>query len=341
MADPGASVAARRLLAFPPATPGSIPPSDRATPFRPVRRPSPGRQGARVIPQFSALGEALDQQRAELSETTTAADPELVAVFDLAGAVDTFMRAARLVEGLEFLTDLQEDRVDADDDFYYEDPTGVADDQVPQSLYMVMTNAQAVTELVRLFELWQEDPSVTFERGLNPLKQVFGLLRAIRRWGPEDRVRETGLLGQWREDVAVFGTQATSRVEIELWYRDDAGVRTASEARVRQVVESLGGTIVANSDLSIIAYHGVLADIPMAAVSRVLLEGPESIELLTTDSVMMVSPSVPMTFVAGEPASEPGVDFDTTPPSGLPSHRAARRRPPRQSRRPGGPPNRR
>ena len=106
-------------------------------------------------------------------------------MFDLAGSVAGFLRAAAGVDGLEFLADLQEDQVEPDDDFYYEAEGEVVDDRVPQSLYMVMTNAQAVAELVRMFELWQEDQSVKFDIGLNPLKQVFGLLRTIRRWGPQ------------------------------------------------------------------------------------------------------------------------------------------------------------
>ena len=166
----------------------------------------------RLTPQFSTLRAALEAERAQLAESTTAADPELVAVFDLAGSVDGFLRATAGIEGLEFLADLQEDRVEPDDDFYYEANGEVADDGVPQSLYMVMTNAQAVIELVRLFELWQADPAITFERGLNPLKDVFGLLRSIRRWGPRDRVRETGLLDRWAEEVAVVGGQGMSRV---------------------------------------------------------------------------------------------------------------------------------
>ena len=107
-----------------------------------------------------------------------------------------------------------------------------SDDAVPQSLYMVMTNAQAVEELVRLFKLWQLDQSVTFERGLAPLKEVFGLLRSIRRWGPEDRVRESGLLDQWAEDVQVAGVQGVSRVEIELWHRQEATARRAAQDEV-------------------------------------------------------------------------------------------------------------
>ncbi|MPZ68314.1 MAG: S8 family serine peptidase [Actinobacteria bacterium] len=306
----------RPLLAFPPPQTGPIPAATSPTPYRPVQGPSAGRQGTRLTPQFQTLRVALEAERAQLTEQTGSPEPELVAVFDLAGTVEAFMRAAALVDGLEFLSELQEDKVDADDDFFYEADGETQDDKVPQSLYMVMTNAQAVTELVRLFELWQEDQSITFERGLNPLKGVFGLLRAIRRWGPEDRVRETGLLEQWREDVAVG--QSIARVEIELWYRDDPTSRTAAQEHVADIVHSSGGTVLKSSDQEAIAYHAVLADIPMSQVEQVLARGPEAIELLTTETVMIVSPSRPMTFPATEPTVADQLRFDTTLPEGRP-----------------------
>ncbi len=239
-------------------------------------------------------------------------------MFDLAGSVDGFLRAAAGVDGLEFLTDLQEDRADPDDDFYYGKEGEVSDDGVPQSLYMVMTNAQAVSELVRLFELWQAAPSVKFETGLNPLKEVFGLLRAIRRWGPEDRVRETGLLEQSAEDLAVGGAQSASRVEIELWYRSDPSARALAEAQVRELVSSSGGTVVTRAEHSSIAYHALLADVPMRQVETVLTDGLEAIELLTTEMIMMVSPSRPMAFPASEPAPGVTLRFDSTLPTGRP-----------------------
>lgn len=308
----------RPLLAFPPPFVGKIPKVEGPNPFRPVQRPTPGRQGARLTPQFVALRDALEAERAQLVESTTAADPELVAVFDLAGSVDGFLRAAAGVDGLEFLTDLQEDRVDPDDDFYYGKEGEVSDDGVPQSLYMVMTNAQAVGELVRLFEIWQEDPAVKFERGLNPLKEVFGLLRAIRRWGPEDRVRETGLLEQWAEDLAVSGAQGASRVEIELWFRAEPTTRAAAETQVRDLLTSVGGTMISRAENPNIAYHALLADVPMSQVQSVINDGPQAIELLTTDTIMMVSPSSPMTLPGGEPTLGVPLQFDTTLPTGLP-----------------------
>jgi Subtilase family len=317
MADPSSSVTEPRpLLAFPPPLTGSIPTVTSPSPFRPVQGPSAGRQGVRLTPQFQTLRAALEAERAQLTEQTGSPEPELVAVFDLAGTVEAFMRAAAKVDGLEFLSELQEDKVDPDDDFFYETDGETQDDKVPQSLYMVMTNAQAVTELVRLFELWQEDQTITFERGLNPLKQVFVLLRAIRRWGPEDRVRETGLLEQWHEDVSVG--QSIARVEIELWYRDDPTVRSVAQARVTEVVQASGGVVLASSDQEEIAYHAVLADIPMTQVEQVLARGPEAIELLTTETVMLVSPSRPMTFPATEPTLTDELQFDATLPEGRP-----------------------
>ncbi len=303
MADTSPPVGdARPLLAFGAPLKRSIPPRETRPPFRPVRVPKPGRQGTRLTPQFQALRDALGGERAQLTETTGSPDPELVAVFDLAGTVDEFMRACAQIDGLEFLADLQEDKVAADDDFYFEDADGVAEDTVPQSLYMVMSNAHAVTELVRLFELWQQEPSVTFERGLNPLKNVFRLLRSIRRWGPADRIRETGLLDQWREDVASIGQLGAVRVEIELWYRNEASQRAAAQASVEQLIADAGGSAVRSATIPEIQFHGVLADIPYTQVEAVLAQGPEQIELLTTESVMFLSPARPMAIPTFEPS---------------------------------------
>lgn len=320
MADAGPPVGdLRPLLAFPDPATGKIPPADQPNRFRPVKRPSAGRQGTRITPQFDALRDALDGGRAQLTESTTAPDPELVAVFDLAGAVDGFLRAAAGVEGLEFLSELQEDYVESDDDFFYEDKDGDrTDDDVPQSLYMVMTNAQAVTEMIRLFELWQQDPKVKFTTGLNPLKDVFGLLRGIRRWGPEDRVRETGLLDKWREDLEVVGAQGVTRVEIELWYRGEEVARRAAEDTVRGILRDAGAEVVAAAARPEIAYHAVLANVPMSEVERVLADGPDAIELLKTDSVMMVSPSSAMLVETSDPVTA-AVAFDgASIPSGPP-----------------------
>ncbi len=257
-------------------------------------------------------------ERADLGESTTQADPELVAVFDLAGSVDGFLRATAGVAGLEFLADLQEDRVDSDDDFHFVKDDEIDGATVPQTLYMVMTNAQAVGELVRLFALWQADPKVKFETGLNPLKEVFGLLRAIRRWAAEDRVRETGLLEQWAEDLQVVGPQGKARVEIELWYRAEQAARDQAERAVVELVNRTGGGVVTTTELGAIAYHALLAEIPMSAVAAVLESGLDAIELLQANAILMVSPSRPMAFPSASVVPGLALPFDPQLPSGKP-----------------------
>jgi hypothetical protein len=246
---------------------------------------------------------------------TEESDPELVVVFDVAGSVDGFMRAVAQVEGLSFLAEIEEDEGDPDDDFFRADRDGQpTDDTVPETLYLVLTNTQAVAQLVRLFELWQADPAVTFERGLAPLKDAFAHLRAVRRWGPQDRVRETGLLEQWEEDVTVVGGQGRARVEIELWFRSDAATRQAVQTQVQRLVREAGGTVLDTASLPGVQYHALLAEIPYDQVQAVLDDGPEAIELLTTDAIMFVTPHLPMSIPAGRPAEPASPQVGPVPP---------------------------
>lgn len=271
--------------------------------------PGAGRQGERLTPQFRELTAAFEAERVRLSsDAPEEVDPALVIVFDLAGSVKHFRNAIDRIDGLDFLSELLGDRSDSDDDFYMADrTTGRTDDQVLHSLYLVMSNAQAIDELLRLFALWQEDPTVSFERGLGKFKAAFQQLTAIRRWGPEDRIRETGLRERWQETLTVVGQSASPvMVEVELWYRRDAAQRTAAEAHVEEIVAASGGRVFDRSQIGEIGYHALLAEIPIQEVQSVLRDGAASIRLLTTDEVMFVSPFTPMTVApaAADPVAE-------------------------------------
>lgn len=285
----------RPLLAFPPSTIGHIP----AGPPRFIPRPhhpTPARQGIRLTPQFASLKGSIAAGRTNMGASTTESDPELVVVFDVAGSVDRFVRAVSGIEGLEFLAELAEEEQDPDEDFYIEEDGVATDDGVPEAMYLVMSNAKAVDEIIRLFELWQANPEASFDRGLAPLKQAFAMLRAIRRWGPADRIRETGLLKAWAEDVAVVGGQGSARVEIELWFRGSPSLRASVQAEVERLVRLAKGTVVSSSVVTGIEYHAILADLPYDQVHAVLDNGPHAIELLKTESVMLMAPARPMSI---------------------------------------------
>lgn len=286
----------RSLLAFSPPTVSERPTqSPRDMPR--LSRPGAGRQGQRLTPQFRELTAAFDAERARLAtDTPDEVDPALVVVFDLAGSVKDFRNAINQIDGLEFLSELLGDRTDPDDDFYMtERNVGRTDKPVSHSLYLVMSNARAIDELLRLFTLWQQDPSVSFERGLGKFKDAFQQLTAIRRWGPEDRIRETGLRERWEETLQVVGRSvSTVVVEAELWYRHDAAQRATAESHVAQVITASGGRILDRAQIADIRYHALLAELPIQQVHSVLNDGAESIRLLTTDEVMFVSPFIPM-----------------------------------------------
>jgi hypothetical protein len=262
-----------------------------------LSKPGAKRQGERLAPQFRDLTAAFEAERAQIAaDTPDEVDPALVVVFDLAGSVKDFRNAIDRIAGLEFLSELLGDRADPDDDFHmFGRDVGRTESTVPRSLYLVMSNANAIDELVRLFDLWQQDQSVTFAYGLGKFKSAFEQLTSIRRWGPEDRVRETGLLERWQETLDVVGQSAsTVKIEVELWYRRDAEMRRAAQTHVEEIVANGGGRVLDRSQIGDIGYHALLAELPIQQVHSVLNAGAESIRLLTTDEVMFVSPFSPM-----------------------------------------------
>ncbi|MFX4288297.1 S8 family peptidase [Zafaria sp. Z1313] len=250
-----------------------------------------------MSPQFRELTAAFDAERARLAaDMPDEVDPELVVVFDLAGSVKDFQNAIKRIEGLEFLSELVGDEVDPDDDFHMsERETGRTEKSVKHSLYLVMSNAKAIDELVRLFRKWQENPTASFEYGLGKFKDAFLQLTAIRRWSAEDRIRETGLRERWQETLSIVGQSISAvKVEVELWHRSDPSQRTAAESHVEQVITASGGTILDRSQIGEISYHAILAELPIQQVEAVLRDGATAIRLLTTDEVMFVSPFTPM-----------------------------------------------
>ncbi len=283
----------------------------KQTPRDMPRLSNPGarRQEERLTPQFRELVNAFEAERARLAtDTSDEVDPALVVVFDLAGSVKDFRNAINRIDGLEFLSELLGNPVDPDDDFHMtEEGKGTTDATVPHSLYLVMSNARAVNELLRLFALWSQDPSMKFEHGLGKFKAAFEQLAAIRRWGPADRIRATGLWEYWKETLDIVG-QSLSKVivEVELWYRRGADERATAESHVEGVVTNSGGHVLDRAQIGDIGYHALLAELPVQQVQSVLNTGAGSIQLLTTDEVMFVSPYTPMSVApaALDPATK-------------------------------------
>lgn len=312
MTDPAGT--ARPLLAFPVPRPGTIPTAAPRPPGRPIAGPSAQRQGERLGPRFAALQDALAHGRISDEGPVAETDPELIVVFEVAGDARDFARACTRVPGLEFLAELHEPDADPDDDFHVLDADGdPTSAPVARVLYLALSNATAVGQLVTLFERWQADPDAKLAHGLAPLRAVFTHLRDVRRWSAADRVRDSGLLETWQETLEVIGgSQSSTRVEIDLGYRADSARRAASQARISEVLARSGGQLITSATVEQIRYHGVLAELPHRAVAEVLAEGPESLELLTADEVMFVAPVRAMALTSSTPAQRPLPDDPDT-----------------------------
>jgi len=268
-----------------------------------LHRPAHGRQIDRLEPQFKRLSDAFERRGLALRAELAGIEPEMALVFKVAGSIQSFFGALRKA-GLQWLLETDLEDLQPDDDFYGATPRkqGVEPTRKPfgGSLYLVMSDRMALKEFLSLWRHYQRNPALPGRRAA--WRSLFENLLEVRPWGPEDRLRETGLLEDWRQRVTA-GQQHTVRAEVELWYRRDETDRRRQEDRVCSVVERTGGRLLGQCAIPEIAYHGLLAEVP-AETAKALLDS-QDVALLQCDEIMFLRP-VGQTLALpaeGEPAA--------------------------------------
>ena len=246
--------------------------------------PSHDRQGQRLSPKFGQLQAALQQRSVEAQQTATGIDPEQALVFETIGSVENFVNAVKKIDGFEWLGEVDIDEITPDDDFYDQESEGKL---LGGRLYIVMTNARALNELLSMWNRWQVDNNIKFDHGLNKFKDIFKRLKDIRRWDVQDRLLETGILEAWQEDLQHDG-QRRIRFEIELWFRNTPEKRAESEQSLESLIGQLNGEIKEKCVISEIAYHAILAELPATAVQNIIAD--QNTELVKCDNVMFFRP---------------------------------------------------
>lgn len=275
-----------------------------------VRLPGGARQIARLGPKFNALRQAIEAERARLLADPAGVAPENVIVFESVEPVETLQRAISRMPGMEFLADWEGDDAPPDEDFSVagNDPNK----PVPQRLYLVLLNQQAITELLSLWQRYRADPERRFRPTMEPWRSLFRRLRDVRRWGPRDRLLDTGILDYWRSAVQEGRTRVL--FEAELWCRQNEDLRRQAASRVEQIVRAEGGTVVGQHVVEQIAYHGVLIDAPITTIQPIL-DAPQT-RLVLADEIMLFRPSgqaaVPLVQL-------PEADEPVQPPSPVPT----------------------
>jgi hypothetical protein len=222
-----------------------------------VEGPGPETQQRRLGPALDRLTTAFDAGRVAVAEDPEAREPEQVLVMEIAGQIDEFVRAVQRVEGLEFLAEEIEDKVDPDE-FAAVDRDGRRH-RYARQLFLVMSDRTAWQQLLNLWERFQRGEA--FPRGLTPFRHLFALLRELRPWDDRDRLERTGALETWQRELAELD-QELVEFEIELWLRADTERRIAAVADLRADLEKADGEFVAELVHEEIDYHGVLGRVP-------------------------------------------------------------------------------
>lgn len=252
-----------------------------------IRLPDARRQTERLEPQFQRLQQAMDRQRLALQNNSLGLQPEQALVLETIGSIDRFINAIKKVPGLEWLGEFELDEIAPEHGFEdEEDPQK----QLKGQIFLVMTDQRALQELQSLFSNWKQNREAKFPRNLAPLKHAFAHLDTIRPWDAEDRIRDTGLLEDWKDRIE--HGQEVVPFEVELWFREIPERRRQADAYLGNVVESLGGEIIQQCVVPQIAYHGVLGKIPIGELSELFSEitSLRDFRLLQCEDIMHLRP---------------------------------------------------
>ena len=80
--------------------------------------PSRERQTERLAPKFQALQRAIEARRVRLQIESHDLVPEEVVVLETVGTIENFVRAAEQIPGMEWLAEIENQDIPADEDFF-------------------------------------------------------------------------------------------------------------------------------------------------------------------------------------------------------------------------------
>lgn len=286
----------RPLILFP--SPERADREHKPSVFTRTVKPSFGRQFTRLQPSFNVLKTAFEQKAVKVQQSPVGINPDFALVFEIIGTVDNFYTAVQHTEGLEWIFDSESDPFEPDDDFYQVDKASGerVDDFLNGKLYCVMSNQQAMSQLLSLWQRHKNGETDVFKRGFAGLRDVFTNIKEIRKWDAKDRIAETHAVDYWRESLEFDGDSPVP-FEIELFFRGDAAKRNNATETIRQEIQSLSGRVIQECVIGEIFYHGMLVELPRAAIEG-LVNRYEEIELSQVDDIMFFRPTCQSAFVS-------------------------------------------
>ena len=279
-----------------------------------VERPTRFRQDERMSPKFTVLRHALETRSARVQTETTGIVPEEVIVFETIQPIEEFAQAVNRIDGLEWLGEIEEEDIPPDDDFFVKDEEGARKEgkTFRGRLFLIFTNQQALNQIISLWDLWKEGKQL--DPGLAKWANVFSLLRDVRPWSVVDRLRETGVLEDWRERVEQ--NEEIVPCEVELWFRQNPQRRQSARDRVASALKSLEGNIHTEKIIEEIGYHGLLLRLPIAAVASIISTTGDDTDLIHCEQIQFFRACGQMSGIITDGPRAPDTPL-TMPAAGL------------------------
>lgn len=250
----------------------------RASPRPRLQGPGAERQAERLGDSLSRLTAAFEAGHLRAQAEPDGLEADLVLVMEIAGELTDFFKAISKVEGLEFLSEEIEDKVEPDE-FAAVDKEG-KEHRYSRQLFLVASNRVAWEQLLSLWTKYQNGDD--FPRGLTPFRHVFERLRELRPWEDKDRLERSGAMEVWRRELVDLGEEPVI-FEAELWLRSDETRRKAVVNELRADLANAGGELLVESVHAEIGYHGALGKVPASRLREVVQSG--SVNWLRTEGV--------------------------------------------------------
>ena len=299
-------MAERPLLLFP--TPESASRSTLGSGGR-TKKQNPQQQWERLSPVFQQLQKAIEARRLEIEQSIAGVEPEQVLVIETVGSVDEFVKAVRHINGLEWLGEIEIDEFEPDEGFL---DSKQSSNSLAGRLYLIMTNQQALQQMISLWNSYRSNPDERLPRGLGKFKDVFLQLNDIRPWDVRERLIETGVIEDWKRQIE-YDRSEVLPFEIELWFRSNDTRREEGANYVKKLVGQQNGRILAQSVIQEISYHGILAELPVEAI-QAIADVPDT-ELVKCDNVMFFRPTGQIVVGDVPPIeSEETIEFEQAEP---------------------------
>ena len=270
------------ILLFP--TPNTTSPTPRNGRGSPPHIPTVANQSVRLSPKFGRLQRAIEDRRIEVVEENPDIDPEYTIVIETYDHVSEFFKATKKIEGLEWLGEYASKGLEPEGDFYDENNR---EKPLNGRVMLLLSDRQAINELLSLWNNYGQDPSMTFERGWTKFRDVFRLLKDIRYWSAIDRIHDTGVMEYWEETLE-HEPQSPVRFETELWFRHNEQKRIEAQSSLTELVNSYQGQIIANCCISSINYHSLLIELPARHVDEIIRN--QDVSLVKCDDIMFFRP---------------------------------------------------